>query len=130
MTLADARPGKESAPWTDDMGWLSQLNSHMRLDMNTDQKFWKDSTVRVTTDALRGIRLSYSLTVTRDPDDGRVTTFIEYIDELGKAVRIILPGEVTTRVESLADRLRTENRSRKSREAAFGRGLGKEKIDG
>ena len=86
--------------------------------------------MRVTTDALRGIRLSYSLTVTRDPDDGRVTTFIEYIDELGKAVRIILPGEVTTRVESLADRLRTENRSRKSREAAFGRGLGKEKIDG
>ena len=114
------REGFEKAPWTDDLGWFKRLDDALYADPNTGQKSYKDATVIVDIDPLRGLRLKYSLTVTRSTN-GKITTFIEYIDELGTAVRIILPSEVTQRIETLADRLRSENRSRKARESAIER---------
>ena len=118
--MTSAREGHEQAPWFDDLGWFDRLNKALHVDPNTGEKSYKDSSVIVVIDGIRNLRIKYGLTVTRS-EGGAVTTFIEYVDELGEAVRIILPGKVTQRIENLADKLRKENRSRKGRQAAYER---------
>lgn len=123
MTSNGPRPGHEAAPWRDPYGFVTRREKLRQEDANDGWRNFKRSMVTVADDSLlESVETTYVVETVRNDgwkgEGGIITAFVEFVDPMGQAQRVILPGAVIERVMAHREALNAENASRKAKAVA------------
>jgi len=100
-------------PWLDHHGFEERMRTATYHDPQGWDNFKQALVNAPDHDGRPGQRW---IVTTARSESGTITSFIERIDEFGRAVRAILPGRVIERINRQTSALQAENKSRKARE--------------